>query len=476
VRSPPRVVADLPAYLTLEGLIIMWAGPLAEIPPGWDLCDGTDGTPDLSDRFVLGVLPGQQPGEVGGANVFELTEGHLPAHTHELSIDEVGPHVHRFHDLACDAVEFWFLGGLWTLQGIPADPDPDQTDVWTVHKHDGRALSPGYGGSFDNRPAYARLAFLRRNGAVPGRSLPMGAILLWRDTLQAIPRGYQLCDGLEGTPDLTDRFVMGVFPGEDPGSTGGAASIALAEWDVPAHEHVYRTEEGGAHQHGLGDRSCTLETLNTGGLVVLHLVGDSDEGWAQTDPDLYDHEHTGRAADAGASQAFDNRPGHVRMAYVVQTASVRALPDRVIALWAGSLSEVPKGWRPCDGTAGTPDLRDLFVAGTLPGQDPGDLDGAHQRTLSVEQMPVHGHDLSESEWPGPSEHVHTLVDDHGVDVTVGTGGLIPGVRSYGNPIGNGNETHEDGAHTHSGVTDAAGGSQPFDNRPAFYRVAFIMKD
>lgn len=37
------------------GGIIQWAGTIASIPAGWSLCDGSNGTPDLTDKFVLSV-------------------------------------------------------------------------------------------------------------------------------------------------------------------------------------------------------------------------------------------------------------------------------------------------------------------------------------------------------------------------------------------------------------------------------------
>lgn len=57
------------------GGIVMWAGLLANIPTGWALCDGTNGTPDLRDRFLVGAAAGQNPGTTGGAN------NHTPAGT-----------------------------------------------------------------------------------------------------------------------------------------------------------------------------------------------------------------------------------------------------------------------------------------------------------------------------------------------------------------------------------------------------------
>ena len=37
------------------GTILPYVGYLANIPSGWHLCDGTNGTPDLSDRFLEGT-------------------------------------------------------------------------------------------------------------------------------------------------------------------------------------------------------------------------------------------------------------------------------------------------------------------------------------------------------------------------------------------------------------------------------------
>lgn len=54
-----KLFADVRASLTSnsavpEGAIVMWAGTEAQIPTGWVICDGLNGTPDLRGRFVLG--------------------------------------------------------------------------------------------------------------------------------------------------------------------------------------------------------------------------------------------------------------------------------------------------------------------------------------------------------------------------------------------------------------------------------------
>jgi hypothetical protein len=39
----------------VAGMIMMWSGTIATIPSGWYLCDGTNSTPDLRNRFIIGA-------------------------------------------------------------------------------------------------------------------------------------------------------------------------------------------------------------------------------------------------------------------------------------------------------------------------------------------------------------------------------------------------------------------------------------
>lgn len=51
----------------VTGMIIMWSGTIATIPSGWVLCDGTNSTPDLRDKFVIGAS--QDSGGAARTNV-----------------------------------------------------------------------------------------------------------------------------------------------------------------------------------------------------------------------------------------------------------------------------------------------------------------------------------------------------------------------------------------------------------------------
>lgn len=67
------------------GFIILWAGAIVDIPNGWVLCDGNNGSPDLRNRFIVGAGDTYAPDETGGAVNHDhtfTTDGHyhlLPA-------------------------------------------------------------------------------------------------------------------------------------------------------------------------------------------------------------------------------------------------------------------------------------------------------------------------------------------------------------------------------------------------------------
>lgn len=90
------VQASVPA-----GVILLWSGSIASIPTGWLLCDGTSGTPNLRDRFVVGAGTTYAVGATGGATTASLVEANLPSHTHTISgsgttgTESVG-HTHTF--------------------------------------------------------------------------------------------------------------------------------------------------------------------------------------------------------------------------------------------------------------------------------------------------------------------------------------------------------------------------------------------
>jgi hypothetical protein len=61
----------------IAGMIMLWSGSSATIPTGWLLCDGTNSTPDLRNRFVVGATSTYAVGATGGsANAIVVSHNH----------------------------------------------------------------------------------------------------------------------------------------------------------------------------------------------------------------------------------------------------------------------------------------------------------------------------------------------------------------------------------------------------------------
>ena len=76
------------------GLIAMWSGSVANVPSGWALCDGSNGTPDLRDRFIVGAGGSYNVGSTGGSSIYSLS------HTHKYSgRTSSGDGTHRSSDI-----------------------------------------------------------------------------------------------------------------------------------------------------------------------------------------------------------------------------------------------------------------------------------------------------------------------------------------------------------------------------------------
>jgi len=72
-----------------SGVILLWSGSAASIPAGWVLCDGTNSTPDLRDRFVVGAGSTYAVGATGGSK-----DAIVVSHTHTATVTDPG-HTHN---------------------------------------------------------------------------------------------------------------------------------------------------------------------------------------------------------------------------------------------------------------------------------------------------------------------------------------------------------------------------------------------
>jgi len=155
---------------------------------------------------------------------------------------------------------------------------------------------------------------------------------------------------------------------------------------------------------------------------------------------------------------------------MIGAASIADIPSGIIAMWSGAIANIPSGWALCNGSNGTPDLRDRFIVGAGGAYSPGNTGGSNTVTLNVNQIPSHNHGAGNLNANTAGSHRHTYISG---DSAVPGGGSTSGyVFDFSSK-----QTSSEGAHAHtvSGSTASAGGGQAHENRPPYYALAYIMK-
>ena len=134
VQSVNSQTGDVEVEGVSEGIISMWAGDVENIPSGWVLCDGENGTPDLTDRFVVGAGSQYDVGDTGGEQQVQLTVDEMPSHNHTYE-----PYSDTFQS--------------------PASGAGDVADAFGSARN---TSSTGGDSPHENRPPYYALAYIQK--------------------------------------------------------------------------------------------------------------------------------------------------------------------------------------------------------------------------------------------------------------------------------------------------------------------------
>lgn len=127
----------IPGTTNIPGMIMMWAGTVANIPAGWKLCNGVGTTsnglaiPDLRDRFPVGAGANYGLRDTGGA----ATHAHTATTSvagHSLTIAQIPAHT---HSTLGDPIHYGVDGGRYGVYGVNPAGNTGSAGSGETHSH-----------------------------------------------------------------------------------------------------------------------------------------------------------------------------------------------------------------------------------------------------------------------------------------------------------------------------------------------------
>ena len=133
------------------GAVIMYSG--AVIPSGWAICDGTQGTPNLVNKFVRGGT-GADNGDTGG-----YKDAAIVSHSHAFIGSPLPVHAHNYTKFTTNGTATTQASGFFTVDNVGT---ASTTVAASAGTPSGTITSNGVSGVGRNLPPYVVLAYIMK--------------------------------------------------------------------------------------------------------------------------------------------------------------------------------------------------------------------------------------------------------------------------------------------------------------------------
>ncbi|TGN26758.1 phage baseplate protein [Empedobacter tilapiae] len=167
----PFSLKDIGNRLVHPGFIQDYYGDINQIPYGWFLCNGQNGTPDLRGMFIVGYDDRNADynaiGKTGGAKEVTLNVNQIPAHKHSGITNTDGDHVHIGLKLRGSNADNGDPGNYVNTSKVQDNGLQDNagfTERAGAHGHTFETNEVGGNQAHENRPPYYVLAKIMYKG------------------------------------------------------------------------------------------------------------------------------------------------------------------------------------------------------------------------------------------------------------------------------------------------------------------------
>ena len=159
--------------------------------------------------------------------------------------------------------------------------------------------------------------------------VPTGGIIMWSGSITSIPTGWAICDGLNGTPDLRERFIVGAGSFDNPsvltttaypvGPGGnGNASISHTHDVDPASFATLNTEGTHVHSGTTGGPSSSNDKCSCAGSSGAATDGHTHAFSTDATQGAHTHNIDVPSTTSSNASVTENRPPYYALAFIMK--------------------------------------------------------------------------------------------------------------------------------------------------------------
>jgi len=176
--------------------------------------------------------------------------------------------------------------------------------------------------SYKIRNVYATTLYGDGSNLTGVSAFVSGMIMLWSGAANAIPSGWYLCNGSNGTPDLRGRFVVGYHDGNgdyDVNDTGGAESVTLSTSQIPSHSHAFSGSGSSSHSHSFTVNNEYSQLFHPKQSMIARGENKSGTESYGTSSATVSLSISGTTNSAGSGGSHENRPPYYALCYIMKS-------------------------------------------------------------------------------------------------------------------------------------------------------------
>ena len=151
--------------------------------------------------------------------------------------------------------------------------------------------------------------------------VPKGTIIMWHGSSASIPKGWTICNGDNGTPDLKNRFIVSVGDKYEVNAKAGQDSVVLKIEEMPKHNHTASStisSADGNHLHYWNGYKKRKHDGGGGQVRSREKIGSDPKDEINNNDGAHKHRINTKIEYSGGGVSHENRPSYYALFFLMK--------------------------------------------------------------------------------------------------------------------------------------------------------------